>query len=615
MARFVLDPCARSAIQSPDARASPISARAAYGSTDFDELSRIELAEVRPWHPKSGLIKGTPANEFGQIISFQHYDDGLQSAACYFEGNGSRVMKSPGIRQLVQMSSIVLAFASPTLAVGPISKIFGAPGFDQATGNGYKGLNEVVYLLGTRLAEDGTVLSRHNPFAANVDLGTTHSLWRADEAPTIFPAVPPNIFTYVHGLNNAHTSIGEHAGKTSRWTNTGDITSFEFDGNATDINDSGQMIAYFNSAMSWNSAGQPIELQMPPETTFSMALSINDAGQIAGAAGSNGMQSIPLRWEADGSATVLAKTLNTGLVIDTVEPNIINRHGAIAGIGAPGFEQVVSGGPLDYVGVYWSPSGDATALEHLPADIRYDVEVMDMNEHGEIIGFEEGQRNGVWSRRGVRWESDGTVVELERYPGTNESRSAWPLEINKFGYVVGSAASDSSDFQTAVLWSPDGAITILNTLRPPGSEWSFGSVATAISETGWVTGVGGFNPEGPAAPYTRAWSILIPEAGTYGLGDANFDEAIDFADLLIVAQNYGEETNGSVDMGDFDLDGVVGFSDLLTVAQNYESNFALLPNDASAGFVADWGLAQSMVPEPATLSLLTGGWCLLRRRR
>ncbi|HQY89133.1 MAG TPA: hypothetical protein PK402_10765, partial [Tepidisphaeraceae bacterium] len=53
-------------------------------------------------------------------------------------------------------------------------------------------------------------------------------------------------------------------------------------------------------------------------------------------------------------------------------------------------------------------------------------------------------------------------------------------------------------------------------------------------------------------------------------GDANRDETVNFNDLLIVAQNYGQEdrrfSQGNVN---YSLDGKVDFNDLLIIAQNY----------------------------------------------
>lgn len=56
-------------------------------------------------------------------------------------------------------------------------------------------------------------------------------------------------------------------------------------------------------------------------------------------------------------------------------------------------------------------------------------------------------------------------------------------------------------------------------------------------------------------------------------GDANRDRTVDFADLLIVAQNYGK-LNQSFSQGNFDYDptGEVDFDDLLLLVQRYGNN-------------------------------------------
>ncbi|MGA2233222.1 MAG: dockerin type I domain-containing protein, partial [Tepidisphaeraceae bacterium] len=62
-------------------------------------------------------------------------------------------------------------------------------------------------------------------------------------------------------------------------------------------------------------------------------------------------------------------------------------------------------------------------------------------------------------------------------------------------------------------------------------------------------------------------------------GDANLDGIVNFADLLVVAQNFNHtlDTHGNaIDWadGDFNYDGKVNFADLLLVAQNFNKHLA-----------------------------------------
>ena len=64
------------------------------------------------------------------------------------------------------------------------------------------------------------------------------------------------------------------------------------------------------------------------------------------------------------------------------------------------------------------------------------------------------------------------------------------------------------------------------------------------------------------------------EFGASLLGDADGDGKVDFADLVLVARNYGK-TNATWSEGDFNNDGTVGFDDLVIVARNYGKSVSL----------------------------------------
>jgi hypothetical protein len=96
-------------------------------------------------------------------------------------------------------------------------------------------------------------------------------------------------------------------------------------------------------------------------------------------------------------------------------------------------------------------------------------------------------------------------------------------------------------------------------------------------------------------------SKLILAAALYG--DVNLSGAVDFDDLLLLAQNYGLSVDATWSVGDSTYDGIVDFDDLLALAQNYSQSLAVSVEGLSAdpGFAGDWALARALVPEPAAL--------------
>src|SRR5205823_901625 len=88
-------------------------------------------------------------------------------------------------------------------------------------------------------------------------------------------------------------------------------------------------------------------------------------------------------------------------------------------------------------------------------------------------------------------------------------------------------------------------------------------------------------------------------------GDANLDGAVDFNDLVKLAQNYNISDGSRTWIGgDFTYDGNTDFNDLVKLAQNYNT---ALPSEtipgASAVFESDLAAAFASVPEPSLLGI------------
>ena len=101
-------------------------------------------------------------------------------------------------------------------------------------------------------------------------------------------------------------------------------------------------------------------------------------------------------------------------------------------------------------------------------------------------------------------------------------------------------------------------------------------------------------------------------------GDATFDGLVNFADLVVLAQNYNRVGNATWSVGDFTFDNAVNFADLVILAQNYNSTSltgATATGDGSASFASDWALAQSLVPEPCIALFLVAGLCAAAQQR
>lgn len=160
----------------------------------------------------------------------------------------------------------------------------------------------------------------------------------------------------------------------------------------------------------------------------------------------------------------------------------------------------------------------------------------------------------------------------------------------------------------------------------PGTPWTGNGITSSTAAAGGGTALGyaeastalalsGSNTANWFGQTADATSVLIRFTKA---GDTNLDGSVGFADLVSVAQHYGDSSGNRLwSEGDVNYDGNVGFADLVIIAQNYGSALPSLPvgADYPGGFAAAYAAAQAAVPEPGTISLLGATGLLLARRR
>lgn len=101
-------------------------------------------------------------------------------------------------------------------------------------------------------------------------------------------------------------------------------------------------------------------------------------------------------------------------------------------------------------------------------------------------------------------------------------------------------------------------------------------------------------------------------------GDTNLDGAVNFDDLLSLAQAYGTPQADWI-QGDSNYDGAVTFDDLLKLAQNYgatlmSSGDLVVDSEMHHRFMQDWAFARAITPEPSVLLMALSGLFVSRKR-
>jgi hypothetical protein len=154
------------------------------------------------------------------------------------------------------------------------------------------------------------------------------------------------------------------------------------------------------------------------------------------------------------------------------------------------------------------------------------------------------------------------------------------LTVTSLG-ITGSGKLDLNDHALIVDYSSQSPIGKIQSLlksgfnagvwNGPGIMSSLGDAshfALGFAEASDVAGGGTFAGQGVDG------TAVVVKFTRYG--DANLDGAVDFADLVRLAQNFNATATGW-SQGNFDYDTAVGFSDLVRLAQNFSSPAAAQP--------------------------------------
>ena len=174
------------------------------------------------------------------------------------------------------------------------------------------------------------------------------------------------------------------------------------------------------------------------------------------------------------------------------------------------------------------------------------------------------------------------------------------------------------------------SLTIARLIRPSISALTgFGVAAASTYLTDHLIDLGSLNTPGVDAVDMDITMTLTTARANDGVlanlvlasvpttpGDANHDGGVDFADLVVLAQNYNTPSGRTFEQGDFTGDGSVDFADLVQLAQHYNSVAPDGFSGAPALLDADLAAAFAGVPEPGGAApLVTGALGALGRRR
>lgn len=277
------------------------------------------------------------------------------------------------------------------------------------------------------------------------------TVWRNGVAQNIFGT--SDGFVDVFGLNNQGDAVGYSGsgfGVATLWQGQNVVELPTPQGTrsvAVDLNDRGQIVGRYESI---GSSGSPravvwqnnvmTELVMPDGAYASFANAVNNHGWIAGGSGSSETFSRATLWR-NGVATVLP-TLGGNIS----QANGINSLGHIVGASAQG-----NGNPYQYA-TLWE-NDIAIDLGTLPSFLGSSANAI--NDAGWIVGVSS---KSLWYEdRATVW-IEGDVIDLNSFLTDEEVAEGWTLRsavgINSSGIIVGNAYNEFSGLSQIYLMTP-----------------------------------------------------------------------------------------------------------------------------------------------------------------
>jgi probable HAF family extracellular repeat protein len=246
------------------------------------------------------------------------------------------------------------------------------------------------------------------------------------------------------------------------------------------FNDRGQIVSTlpiepdgaFLRAVIWQQGKDLKFLEPAPGDDSSVAVDINNRGEVAGISGPYPDESAvgerPVIWDRHGRVTVIPMLPDS----ESGRPYAMNDAGQVIGA------SYASGDVLGYI---WDRKNGLRMIEGLPGD-KASVP-SGINDHGEVVGT--GSFNGG-GQHAVFWSEATGTVDLGDLPGGPEISHA--SDINNHRQIVGYATGQGST--VAVIWDSEGKIHNLNDLLvrdEPEVQSLFLGSAREINDAGWIT--------------------------------------------------------------------------------------------------------------------------------